>query len=363
MARTLTITRTRNLQCAICKWNVELDYRIIGELRNGETRSFPIDEHSHNLRIVPLNALGGYAGGPGGIGPGTAMILEGNANCKATLTLGMGLLRSYVRVTCSYNAPSSEGSFEKGPMLTEHSNRVMSLANRYLKQRDSEAAEELENLLPVSRSFLSDPTTAEQELIMALQNTVLALRYVETPFNPPIAVEYAQTAETYFNAAMKRRDISKADYDSDKIWRDAMILIRGYCAYWNDDFQSALSLSYDLSADAVTLALSGSAMTRIAYEANPAYAYPAFKVLSEMDALLTENSRFDWSYKEDIIRAAYGFLTLLYDNAQEAFPDESRIPHSTSKALQLSRKVYVMLTVEKQKAWVMEDIIKYTNRL
>lgn len=363
MARTLTITRTRNFPGAACKWDVELDGYVIGNLSNGETRTFSIDERAHNLRIVALDILGHYAGGTCGTDPGSAWIMDGNANCNATITLGMGLLKSYIRVKCSYDSPAPEVSVKKGPSMLEHSQRVMSLASRYLKQRDAEAVEELENLLPVSRSFLSDPTTAEQELIMAIQNTVLALRYVESPFNPPIAVEYAQTAETYFNAAMKRSDISKADYDSDKLWRDTMILIRGYCAYWNDDFQSALSLSYDLSADTVTLALSGSALTRIAYETNPAYAYPAFKVLSEMDALLTEDSRFDWSYKEDIIRTAYGFLTLLYSNAQEAFPDESRIPHSTSKALQLSRKVYAMLTVEKQKAWVMDDIIKYTNRL
>lgn len=114
MARTLTITRTRNFQGAACKWDVELDGYVIGDIRNGETRTFSIDERAHNLRIVALNAWGGN----GGIDPGSAWIMEGNANYNVTLAVGMGLLKSHVEVTCSCDSPSPEVSFKKEKTTT-----------------------------------------------------------------------------------------------------------------------------------------------------------------------------------------------------------------------------------------------------
>lgn len=346
MARKLTVKRAGGIwNQSLAPFNIVLDGDTVGKLNIGQSMNVDISEESHILEIG-------------------AMLMKKQMPEPVVIDAGSN------NYTVSYYCKPKYGIVfwdrdvvKEGPTMQEHSKRVMSLANRYLKQRDSAAAEELENLLPVSQDFLSHPSTAEQELMMALNNTVPALYYVETRFNPTLAAKYAQTAETYFNAAMKRNEISHVDYNSSKIWRDAMILIRSYCAYGNDDFESALSLASDLPADSVSLALSGSVMTRIAYEANPTYAYPAFNVLSEMDAMLKENSSFDWVYKEDIIRTAYGFLTLLYDDAHKTFPDEGRIPHSVPKALQLSRKVHAMLTDEKQKAWAMEDIVNYMNKL
>ena len=241
--------------------------------------------------------------------------------------------------------------------FNEYAKKIMDLCAAYLQRRDTAAAKELEKLLPTTDGYLprNDPAVPG---VAALHYCILALYNVETSFHPDVARKYALTSENFFEGYLKQSALTmpKVEYRQTKIWQEAMTIVRAYCDYWNDDFETALATLGRLEANSLTLALAGSAMTRMAYEVDPSYAYPAFDTLVKMDELLQRDEAIDWTYRQDIYRTAYGFLTLFYTSGNVSFPDEPRITHDVSRALTYAYKIYGLVTDEQQKTWAMEDI-------
>jgi len=102
MTRTLTITRKENFQGKITKWRILLDGRAITMIGNGETQSFQIDERAHELEVVPLNALGKPVHG---MDSRKTLIMSGTNNCKATVSIGLGMLNNHIKTECTYEGP------------------------------------------------------------------------------------------------------------------------------------------------------------------------------------------------------------------------------------------------------------------
>lgn len=246
--------------------------------------------------------------------------------------------------------------------FSEHARTVMDLASGYLKNRDLGAVNELENLLPVTEGFLEVNQSPEVLSLLALNHCILALYHVESTFNPAAAKYHALASENFFHAYLTGGYFSLEERRKTEVWKNTMTYVRAYCAYCEDDFEAVPHILSHLPVDMDNLALAGAALTRMAFEKDPTYAYPAFSALSHMDQLLRDSDSFDWIYKEDIYRTAYGFLTLLYADGQTSFPDEPRMPRDLSKALACSKKIYNILTDPQQKAWAMEDVENYTKR-
>lgn len=238
--------------------------------------------------------------------------------------------------------------------LFDYSKMIQSYVEAYIKTGDVEAIKKLEELKETTDRYVVNEIhdVRGAQGLLALHHWPLAVYYVEEEYRPQTAYEHATISEKAFE-----RFNAGEPTDAKEGWKEVMTHIRAYCALQNDEFENTISILKDCPAGTLTLALAGSALTRLAYEVNPACAYPAFHTLRQMDQHM--KAPIETKYKEDIFRAAYGFLTLLYTDAKDAFPEEPRIPHSAQKALEFSYKIYSMLKDEQQKEWAMEDIEKY----
>ncbi|MBQ9941917.1 MAG: hypothetical protein IJP03_02800 [Christensenellaceae bacterium] len=245
-----------------------------------------------------------------------------------------------------------------------HFQKVLALCSAYLQKKDAAAAVQVEQLLPDTLRLFEVYTgdTSSITGLLATQHCVLALYNVENLFRPQRAIDHAGRAALGYTSFLKAKgdSISPEEKKNNAAWRDCMTLVKAYCLYQQQDFDGMLALLKSVPASALSTALAGSALCRIALTKDASAAWPAYSTLFNMDRLLQGPDPIDWKYKEDIFRTAYGMLSMLY---AKGVPGEDRIPRDIHKALACSYKVHSLLTDKQQKAWVMEDILGYIKQV
>jgi len=229
---------------------------------------------------------------------------------------------------------------------------------------DADAEYVIDKIELTEMGFDLEDTAPEDVMgLLGIQHLVAALYYSNNDYRVEKAAEHARSSRENFASYLDRvgSRLSPQERQTTGLYRDAAANLEAYCALQQDEFDACLQMLTQRDLSPLVLAMAGTAACRLAYEVpgRENFAYVAYDLLNRMDGAI--QGPFQWLHEEDIFRTAYSFLTLLVTDAGNAFPQETRIPQSRSRALEYSLKIYSMLTDPQQKAWAMEEIENYQN--